>query len=181
MDFFDKVSSMAKEIADGAKGVAGNAKIAFKISAIDRKISELNEKLGAAVWSELSGKNEVKTDSDEAAENISDIDAICAEIDGLYSQIDELNAQREALSKEAENEEAEGADGEPSVKRSCVMCDAVLEDEWLFCPVCGEPIVPIEPEPEKEEEPSEPEPRTCSCGAEVCGDHNFCPFCGKKL
>ena len=61
------------------------------------------------------------------------------------------------------------------------MCDAVLEDEWLFCPVCGEPIVPIEPEPEKEEEPSEPEPRTCSCGAEVCGDHNFCPFCGKKL
>ena len=153
MDFFDKVSSMAKEIADGAKGVAGNAKISFKISAIERKISELNEKLGAAVWSERSGKNEVKTDSDEAAENISDIDAICAEIDGLYSQIDELNAQREALSKEAENEEAEGVDGEPSVKRSCVMCDAVLEDEWLFCPVCGEPIVPIEPEPEKEEEP----------------------------
>lgn len=180
MDFIDKVSNMAKGIAGGAKDVAGNAMIALKINSIEHKIDELKSKLGFAVWKEYRmGKN--SEDSSDKAEASNEIDCIILDIDNLYKQIESLNLQRDSFSSEAEAQSADPEDEwdeikyESPMKRSCAKCDAALEDEWLFCPVCGEPVHSAEPEP------SEPETRICSCGAELSSDQNFCPFCGKKL
>lgn len=173
MAFLDKVSSVAKDIADGAKNVAGNAVISIKISGIEREISELKFKLGEAVWAFHSCKSEDGLNPNDEIENI------CGEIQAAYSKIDALNAERDKQSDDdaiVANSDETDSEGEV---RICHECGAVFKNGWCFCPVCGEKY------PEKPDDTpasdNELAAKNCTtCGAELTDLQNFCPICGTK-
>lgn len=56
--------------------------------------------------------------------------------------------------------------------RICRQCNAELQEDQKFCPVCGTAY----------EEKVEAAPSICSnCGKEMPSDSGFCPFCGNKI
>ncbi len=173
MAFLDKVSSVAKDIAGGAKNVAGNAVISIKISGIEHEISELKFKLGEAVWAFHSCKSEEGLNPHDEIENI------CTEIQAAYDRIDALNADRDKQDDaDAIVVDSDETDSEGEV-RICHECGAVFKNGWCFCPVCGEKY------PEKPDDTSasceERAAKNCAkCGAELTDLQNFCPICGTK-
>lgn len=168
MAFLDKVSSVAKDIADGAKSVAGNAMLSIKISGIEHEISELKTKLGETVWAFHSCKAEDGLNPHEK------IDEICTEIQNAYNKIDALNSERD----KPEDDTPIDINIEERV-RMCRECGAILKEDWYFCPICGrkcscnvDSSVPYDYEVAK---------KSCTeCGTELTDLQNFCPICGTK-
>ena len=63
--------------------------------------------------------------------------------------------------------------------KECINCNALLEDDELFCHECGTKQEIIE-EKNKNEESIASEVKFCiHCGEEIEVDSTFCPFCGK--
>ena len=63
--------------------------------------------------------------------------------------------------------------------KECINCNALLEDDELFCHECGTKQEIIE-EKNKNEESIASEVKFCiHCGEKIEVDSTFCPFCGK--
>lgn len=63
--------------------------------------------------------------------------------------------------------------------KECINCNAMLEDDELFCHECGakQEIVEIEAQVEEKQEPKGN--KCIHCGETIEEDSAFCPFCGK--
>ena len=63
--------------------------------------------------------------------------------------------------------------------KECPKCKAQLEDDDIFCGVCGTKLE-IENDESQADVQTTPEGRRCShCGKAIEADSAFCPFCGK--
>ena len=50
-------------------------------------------------------------------------------------------------------------------ERTCTQCGTAVDDEFVYCPNCGEKVS---------------QRIFCECGAEIRSDWSFCPHCGRR-
>lgn len=63
--------------------------------------------------------------------------------------------------------------------KECPKCKAIMEDDALFCGVCGTKFDVEEMEPHAEEQPVIEEKYCIHCGKAMEADSLYCPYCGK--
>ena len=64
--------------------------------------------------------------------------------------------------------------------KECINCNAILEDDELFCHECGTKQEIEEAETQVEETQGPEEKKCVHCGEVIESDSIFCPFCGKS-
>lgn len=118
MDFFDEILDKAKVAFDVAvkatEDVVDTGKQKFNIAALENKVTKDYKSLGEAFYS-FRKTGEI---NDE-------------EVDSLIASIDEKIAKINELREELRNAKA---------NRVCANCGAAIDDDIIFCPICGQKL-----------------------------------------
>ena len=118
MDLFDEILDKAKVAFDVAvkatEDVVDTGKQKFNIASLESKITKDYKALGEAFY---NFKKTGEIDDEE--------------IDNLVASIDEKKAKIEELKEEIRKSKAE---------RVCANCGAAIEENTIFCPICGQKL-----------------------------------------
>ena len=118
MDFFDEILDKAKVAFDVAVKATEDAvdtgKQKFNVAALENKITKDYKALGEAFYS-FKKTGEIDNQA---------IDALVASIDEKKVQIDEI---KEEMRK-------------AKADRVCANCGAAIEENTIFCPICGQKL-----------------------------------------
>lgn len=118
MDFFDEIIDKAKVALDVAvkatEDVVDTGKQKFNVAALENKITKDYKALGEAFYN-FKKTGEI---DDEL-------------IDELISSIEEKKAKIEELKEEMRKAKAD---------RICANCGAAIEENTIFCPICGQKL-----------------------------------------
>ncbi len=118
MDIFDEIIDKAKAAFDVAikvtEDVVDNGKQKFNLSSLENKIAKDYKALGKAFY---NFKKEGEIDNEA--------------IEELITSIDEKKAKIEEIKQEISKAKSE---------RICANCGAAIENDIIFCPLCGQKL-----------------------------------------
>lgn len=154
MAIFDKISNMAKSLADNTQDMIETNKLNGRINAEKKKISELKEQIGEFFWQ--------KYQSGEFFDD--EPTALCGEIKLCEENIVTIQTEIQAIKNAAKTEPAPAAGKKGNI---CSECGAENPENTKFCKECGRKME------------SKPAGAFCSCGAAIPAGSKFCPECGK--
>jgi membrane protease subunit (stomatin/prohibitin family) len=160
MAFFDKVSSVAKNISDKTGEAIEITKLNSKISSEKNAIEGVCKKIGEYYYQQHK-------DGESLPEEVA---AMCTEIYGHYMMIDDLKAEIERIKSPGKEEQVTAsAPSEPAADGFvCSVCGKANLQGNKFCQECGAKL-------------GESEKVICDCGAEVDPNARFCGVCGKSM
>ncbi len=190
MGFMDSVSTFTKGLGEKAKGNYDVLTLNNKISSSEKEMNKLFGMLGKQYF-DLH-----KDDPEEAlAEVVNNIISTEASIEELKKLVEETKTATAAvqLTSPVQNDQA-GNGGAGVNKKTCMFCGAPIDDDSVFCSVCGKKQEPVVEEPKDNEEEQAAENVTeeapqaedtrvfCpNCGTELDDDSVFCSVCGTKV
>ncbi len=118
MDIFDEILDKAKVALDVAVKATGDVvdtgKQKFNIAALENKIVKDYKTIGELFYKQQKG-NEINEE----------------ELMALVAGIDEKKAQIEVLKQEIKKAKS---------GRVCAACGAIIEENAVFCPICGQKL-----------------------------------------
>ncbi len=118
MDLFDEIIDKAKVAFDVAVKATEDAvdtgKQKFNIASYESKLNKDYKSLGKAFY-DLKKTGEIDNEA----------------VDGLLASIDEKLAKIEELKEEIRKAKAD---------RVCANCGAAIEENIIFCPICGQKL-----------------------------------------
>ena len=118
MDFFDEILDKAKVAFDVAvkttEDVAQTGKKKFNIASLESKLSKDYKALGEAFY-DFKKKGELDNEA----------------VDALILAIDDKKAEIEAIKEEIRKAKS---------NRVCANCGADIDDDIIFCPICGQKL-----------------------------------------
>ncbi|NLO49409.1 MAG: zinc ribbon domain-containing protein [Clostridiales bacterium] len=184
MAFFNKIGEFAKSVGDKTGGMIEVTKLKGKIKDENDAILDLEQKIGALLWTRYY----------EGERFEDDINELLGQIKEGFDRIAGYQEEIEAINK---------ADRTQASSLICTNCGSANEPDTRFCSSCGTKLT--EPTPAAQAEKicsscgvsnaadtkfcvecgknldSSPEPRICTaCGAAVLPDTKFCGSCGQK-
>jgi hypothetical protein len=160
MAFFEKVSSVAKNISDKTGEAIEITKLNSKISSEKNAIEGVCKRIGEYYYQQH-----------KAGENLpEEVAAMCTEIYGHYMMMDDLKAEIERIKSPGKDEQANAF--EPVVPVAggtvCSACGKADLQGNKFCQGCGAKL-------------GEQEKVVCDCGANVDPNARFCGVCGQSI
>ena len=153
MAFFEKlgekISSTSKDVAKKTKDLADITRINMQISGEEDNIKDLYNQIGKKYYELYPNSNGAE------------FETLCNSVTESLAKIDTYKEQIQSIK---------------GVKK-CSNCGAEIDDNSVFCGICGNKTETIEEKPE--ETPVSP---VCpGCQSLVTEDMAFCAGCGKKL
>ena len=165
MDFFDKLSDVAKNVTNKTNDIIEVTKLNSKIAAEEGSINKLLMRLGEECWAEFSSGVKLSPAMTEICDAISEGRA---RIELINDEVDVIKAVGSV------NKNAQATRQEPvELEIKCPACGALMAPGIKFCGACGAKL----PEPE----PVVREIKCTGCGALMAVGTKFCGVCGMKL
>lgn len=184
MAFFNKIGEFAKSVGDKTGGMIEVTKLKGKIKEENDAILDLEQKIGALLWTRYY---EGERFEDGINEILSHIEEGFGRVASYQEEIEAINKADQTQASMLICTNCESANTpdtrfcsscgtkltEPTPKeqaeKTCSSCGARNATGTMFCVECGENLDPA------------PEPKTCTaCGTAILPDAKFCGSCGQK-
>jgi hypothetical protein len=159
MDFFDKIGSVTKSLADKTSNKVSTVRLNARINSLKTSIAVQKQRIGDFYWQRLHEDGSFDPELSE-------------EFGQIAKYLDEIAALEREIQRLAENETAAFEKAGPifaGVRPGCPSCGSANPPGTKFCVFCGAALAASAV-------------NTCgNCGEPVDDEMIFCAGCGAKL